>query len=187
MQTISQILLAGQPWVLNVPNNFLQLVTAPAALDIRFMSGGRVQSEAEDVLEGFYCKLDGFDRIELISPVDQLVKVILSDGSAGSNRIAGEVSATVRGGSTVLNKPMISAIGATEKVVCTARADRVAVRVLNSGTTNVALLAPGGNYTDAVIVLAPGEMWLEETAPAAAWVAISDAAGGVLKVQELIL
>lgn len=186
MQTISQILLANQPWVLNVPNNFLQLVTAPAALDIRFMSGGRVQSNAEGVQEGFYCKLDGFDRIELISQVDQLVKIILSDGSAGSNRIAGEVSATVRGAATVLNKPMISDIGAAEKVVCTARADRIGLRALNSGITNVALLASGGSYTDAVIVLAPGEMWIEELGPAAAWVAISDAAGGVLKVQELI-
>lgn len=186
MQTIKQILLAGQTWQMAIPASFMQLVTAAAPVRIRFMQGGRVVSECEDVEQGFYCNIEQFDRVEITASVTQLIKIILSDGTAGSSRIAGDVSATVRGGSTVLNVPMKS-VGIAETLVAEARADRIALRVLNAGVTNIALMAPGGNIADAAIVIAPGDLWNEEAAPAAAWVGISDAAGGMLKVQELVL
>lgn len=186
MQTITQILNAGEVWALTQVGNFFQIFESYAPLTVRFMKGGKVLSVAEDMEAGFYATpAGGFDRVEVVTQSQQRVKVGFSDGSAGTNRMTGDVSATIKTASGVLNKPMVN-VGTTETTLVGARADRLAFRVLNSGTTNIAIGGPGLTYAGAVIVLAAGEVWQEETAPGAAWVAIGDAAGGVLKVQELI-
>ncbi|WP_293762595.1 hypothetical protein [uncultured Aquitalea sp.] len=187
MQTTSQILNAGQMLALTQPGSYFQIFESYSPVTVRFMRNGKVLMQADDMEAGFYAEPgEGFDRIELTSAVQQRVKVGISDGSGGTNRMTGDVVATIKTASSVLNKP-ITNVGTAETAVITARSDRIAFRVLNSGSTNIALGGPGITYASAVIVLAAGEVWQEETAPGAAWSAISDAAGGVIKVQELLV
>lgn len=186
MQTTSQILNAGQTLAIAEVGAYFQIFESYAPVTVRFMMNGKVLMTAEDMEAGFYASPgDGFDRVELTSTIQQKVKIGISDGSGGTNRMTGDVNATIKTASSVLNKPILN-VGTVETTLMTGRADRIAFRVLNSGATNIAIGGPGVTYATAVIVLAAGDVWQEETAPGAAWVAISDAAGGVLKVQELI-
>jgi len=187
VQTTRQIVNAGQTMPLNWPGKYFQVFESYAPIDVRFFHAGRVVYVAEQMDAGFYVTPDGgFDRVEIVSATQQAIKVGISDGTGGTNRMTGDVAATIRGASAVLNKPILS-VGAAETPLVAARADRVAFRVLNSGATNIAIGGPGLTYAGAVLVLAAGDIWQEETAPGAAWVALGDAAGGVLKVQELLL
>lgn len=184
MQTISQVLAANQPWVLNVPSSFMQLVEAALPVDIRFMQGGRVVSNVDAAESGFYCDVETFDRVEIVSTNNQQIKILLSDGKAGSSRIAGSVTATVKTAAGIVNVPF-KTVGTGEVLAAAANANRMGLRFLNAGGTNIALGGAGLAYADAVIVLAPGQLWVESEAPAAAWVALSDMPAGVLKIQEL--
>lgn len=184
MQTIKQILTAGQPWPLHVPAKFMQLVVAPAPVSLKFYQGGKVVDEAEEVEEGFYCNTEGFDRVEVTSSANQLVKIILSDGSSGTSRIAGSVTASVKTATGIVNVPM-KTVGTAEVLAAAANSNRLGLRFLNAGGSNIALGGAGLAFADAAIVLAPGQLWAENDAPGAAWVAIGDMAGGTLKVQEL--
>ena len=62
------------------------------------------------------------------------------------------------------------------------------LRIRNASTS--AILYIGGadlTITNAVIALNPGDMWIEEEAAGAAWYAISDTAGTIVKIQGLKL
>lgn len=187
MQTIKQTLQAGQTWRVAQFAKFFQLFEASAPVNIRFLRQGKVVAEAEEMGAGFYSEpAEGFDSFEVTSTVAQTIKIGHSDGTAGTARITGDVAATIKGASSVLNQPMLT-VNTVEVLVATARADRIGLRVLNAGASTLYIGAPGLNVADAVIALQPGEIWLEHEAPGAAWVAISSQAGGTLKRQELIL
>ncbi|BBF85396.1 hypothetical protein DLM_1780 [Aquitalea magnusonii] len=186
MQTTSQILNAGQTLAIAEVGAYFQIFESYAPVTVRFMINGKVLMTAEDMEAGFYASPgDGFDRVELTSATQQKVKIGISDGSGGTNRMTGNVNATIQTASSVLNRAIVN-VGTVETPLMAQRSDRYGFRVLNSGATNIAIGGPGVTYATAVIVLAAGEVWNEETAPGAAWVAISDAAGGVLKAMELI-
>ena len=143
MQTITQILNAGEVWALAQVGRYFQIFESYAPLTVRFMRDGKILSIAEDMEAGFYATPEGgFNRVELVTATQQRVKVGFSDGSAGPNRMTGDVNATIKTASSVLNKP-IANIGTAETPLVTARADRIAFRVLNSGATNIAIGGAG--------------------------------------------
>ncbi len=67
------------------------------------------------------------------------------------------------------------ACSAVIAVALAADAARRKVVFRNSGANPIALVAAGGSYANAAIVLQPTEMWAETDAPGAAWYAICDA------------
>ena len=60
--------------------------------------------------------------------------------------------------------------------ILAADADRKSIRFANIGTDPVALGTTGQTWAKRAIVLAPGDIWLEERAPNLAWTAITAAA-----------
>lgn len=182
MQTYKQQVVAGQAWAISARESFFQLEACTVPVNIRFMDNGKVVAEAEAVEEGFYCKLDAWNRVEITSPVQQIIKVILSDGEAGSNRLSGRVRNLPQTADVIVNRAALDVkVSAT---VAMANSARTLLRVLNAGAGFVALGAPGLRYSDAVIILAPGDMWQEAAAPGAEWVAVAKDAETVLKIQE---
>jgi hypothetical protein len=98
--------------------------------------------------------------------------------------MTGDVNATIKTASSVLNKPILN-VGTAETALMTTLRP-LCIQSAELRGNQYCHWRAGVTYATAVIVLAAGDVWREETAPGAAWVAISDAAGGVLKVQELI-
>lgn len=186
MQTITQQLTAGQTWAMADVGSYFEILEATNPVNVRFMKGGKVQSAAEDMAGGFYSQpAGGFDRLEITSATTQIIKIGVSDGSGGQNRIAGTVDAVVRLAATVVNKPAVNVAG--ETVLAAANSNRAGLRVLNAGPGYIALGAPGLNFADAVIVLATGQMWQEQGAPGAAWVAVPKPnETATVKVQEML-
>lgn len=183
MQTYKQQVSAGLVWAISAQESFFQLEACTVPVNIRFMDNGKVVAEAEAVEEGFYCKLDAWNRVEITSPVQQIIKVILSDGTAGSNRLSGRVRNLPQTADLIVNRQSMNVVGSVS--IATENSARTLLRVLNSGADYVALGAPGLSYNDAVIILAPGDMWQEAAAPGAQWVAVAKtAAGSTLKIQE---
>ena len=182
MQTYKQEVMPGLIWAISAQENFFQLDSCTVPVNVRFMDSGKVVAEAEAVEEGFYCKLEAWNRVEVTSPVQQIIKVILSDGEAGSNRLSGRVRNLPQTADLIVNRQAMAVTGSVK--IATANSARTLLRVLNSGADYVALGAPGLSYNDAVIILAPGDMWQEAAAPAAEWVAVAKAAGTTIKIQE---
>ena len=94
------------------------------------------------------------------------------------------VSATLTKG-TVLENYGEATIGVTESALVTVESNRKQLVMSNFGTTNLYLGATGVQTTTAAIKLAPTETWIETEAPCAAWYAISDAAGGKIRVTGM--
>lgn len=185
MQTITQQITAGLTWAMAEVGAYFQIFEAPAAVDVRFMRNGKVIGTAEQMGAGFYARpAEGFDRIEIASATTQTIKIGISDGTGGTNQMTGSVVATVKTATSIVNVPF-KTVGTVEVLAAAANANRLGLRFLNSGGTNIALGGAGLAFADAAIVLAPGQLWVEADAPGAAWVALSDMAGGTLKVQEL--
>jgi len=182
MQSYKQEVMAGIVWAIAAQENFFQLVECPAPVTVRFMDGGRVVAESEGVEEGFYCKLAAWSRVEITSPVQQIIKVILSNGEAGSNRLAGSVRNLPKTADLIINRSGVAVNGTAS--IAVANRSRTVLRVLNTGPGFVALGAPGLKYSDAVILLGQGEMWQEAAAPGAEWVAVAQDMECVLKIQE---
>lgn len=182
MQSYKQEVMEGQVWAIAAQENFFQLVQCASPVTVRFFDSGRVVAESENVEEGFYCKLDAWTRVEITSPVQQIIKVILSDGEAGTSRLAGRVRNLPQTADIVINRGAVMVSGKAS--IAVANASRSVLRVLNAGPGYVALGAPGLRYSDAVILLAPGDMWQEAAAPGAEWVAVSKDVDAVLKIQE---
>lgn len=187
MQTFVQQVKAGQPWVLVSLESFFQLVQASAPVALRFMQSGKVVAEAEEVEEGFFFKSAAWDRVEVRSDVDQIVKIIVSDGEAGTNRLAGRVRNEPVTANLLLNGQPVNVTSAGV-VVAPVNAGRSVLRVLNAGAAFVALGAPGLEYENAVILLAPGEMWQEAAAPSAMWWAVTrEGETSIIKIQEALI
>lgn len=182
MQSYKQEVKAGIVWAIAAQETFFQLVECPAPVTVRFMDGGRVVAESEGVEEGFYCKLAAWNRVEITSPVQQIIKVILSDGEAGSNRLAGRVRNLPQTADMVINRGAVAVSSVTS--IAVANSSRSVLRVLNTGPGYVALGAPGLAYSDGVILLAAGDMWQEAAAPGAEWAAVAKDVECVLKIQE---
>lgn len=68
-------------------------------------------------------------------------------------------------------------LAATDAIALVLAADpaRRGFYVLNTGPDEVALVGAAGTFANAGIVLQPGDLWREESAPSAAWYGICDA------------
>ena len=76
------------------------------------------------------------------------------------------------------------AIGLTLEQVTQRDPTRRALRFRNAGATNLAVGGSGVTLETAVVLLAPGDIWDEQTVTGAAWWAVSSAAGGALVIEE---
>ncbi|XZG68891.1 hypothetical protein ACTSKR_09515 [Chitinibacteraceae bacterium HSL-7] len=185
MQTMQQVFADAGTWAMAIAMRQFYLLDCSGPVTVRFYRYGQEVARAENVEAGYWMRSgEGFERFEVDTGAGRVKVGVSASGEGGYNRTAGEVSAAIKGGAAVLNRPLLN-VGTTESVAAVANGDRVALRFWNTGTTNIYIGGAGLSIADAALKLQPGDLWNETDAPAAAWVALSDAVGGVLKVQEV--
>ncbi|MDW5417047.1 hypothetical protein R6242_10770 [Iodobacter sp. CM08] len=188
MQTYEQVFSSDGTYVLNQMASYLRILDCSGPVNVRLFQGGRVIEESRNVEAGYWLKQDAgnyFDRIEVDSKAGYIKLGITSNANAGYDRVSGKVDSRAVTALSVLNKPMLI-VGLAEVVVVPQNVARASLRLFNTSTANIWIGGAGLNIVDAAIKLAAGELWIEETAAGAAWVAIADAAGAQLKIQEII-
>lgn len=155
-----------------------------------------------------------FTSIDFLSTVPCVVTFIISDGVVDISQLDGaNVNATIAGQTAVVNVsndrgsagnpvyingtvaglPAALAIvndtpiaaSATIASVVAANANRVSLRMKNTGTVDIALGAAGLTWANGAVIVSPGDIWIEERAANLAWYCITASAAGTLAVQEV--
>lgn len=183
MRTEKQI-VDTVPWELKIPGRWFRLLECGGDVRVRLMKAGRVVYNADEVEAGFWSMPEGgFDSVDVTSLAGpQLVKVGISDGTAGYDRYTGTVNLAL--GDSVTNTGLV-AVGIAATLIVPADASRKGIRFLNAGANVVYLGGAGVDLANGCLKLNGGDLWVEGDAPAAAWYAIADGGPGSLKVQEL--
>jgi hypothetical protein len=189
MQTMVQVFQTASTWNISYLGRYFRLLdTSGGPVTVQFFRQNRMTSEARNVLGGYWLKVDDdqFDRVDIVTDAAGRVEIAMSnDSSGGYDRVSGKVDSRITSALSVLNKPMLL-VGTAETVVIGQNINRASLRLFNASVANIWIGGAGLNLTDAAIKLAPGELWVEEAAAGAAWVAMADAANAQLKIQEII-
>jgi hypothetical protein len=185
---------------------FLILDTGAAAtIEVALMRGTQELERIRTAARGFKARTpEGFTHVELRATVNATAEIIISDGMVDFDFFAGaSVQATIAGplpvpvsndrgspgnllhvaGVSLADAPATAvtnnapvACGPVAAVVAAADATRRALRFHNLGPDPVAIGAAGITWANRVIVLEPGDVWIEDRAANLAWSAITDAA-----------
>lgn len=92
-EKLRQVVAANSDWPMGMAGNELSITEAAYPVQIELRKGGTVISVASGVMPGDYIRGIEFDYFRIINgSVAQYVGILLSSGTAGSNRINGEVS-----------------------------------------------------------------------------------------------
>lgn len=186
MRTESQI-IDTVPWRLQIAGRYFRLMECLGDVRVRLMHDGRVAYEADNVEAGFWSMpKDGFDGLELVSLVGpQLVKIGVSDGTAGYDRYTGEVNLALA--TAVLNTGGIAVPASATTLLLAANAARKGIRFLHAsaGGAVTYLGGAGVDLANGALKMNAGDLWLEGDAPGAAWYAFADGGAVTIKVQEL--
>lgn len=202
-------LIAGQKQSISYRGRVFVLLDTGVASSVKVRlvipgGGDRNDEEIDEAKRGFAIRLVSghFDKIEVTSPVNATVKLIVSDNDVDINVFDGAtVNANIlanplpvsndRGtpgnlmhvtAVTVSDSPATSATAAAPAaavpagvVVFAAAANRREARFVNLGPDPVAIVPPGGTWAQRVIVLELGDVWVETRGANLAWNAITDA------------
>lgn len=160
----------------------LHNATAGAVTLEVFITGGDVDVQ---IATGLVVTVD--NSVANPVPVVHTGTVELTAANVGVNNTdANPVPTKETKAAAIVNTAPVVA-GVVAAVLLAADADRREFRVRNMGAERVALGGAGVVFADAPIILAPGEMWIESGAPAAAWYVIAEANTADLNIQELTL
>lgn len=214
-------LQAGQPKRIDYRGRVFVLMDTGAASSIavklRVPGGGvRNDEEVDEATRGFGIRFDGstrFDRVELLSSVDAVVKIIVSDNDVDYNVFDGAtVNALIQGlplpvsndrgtpgnllhvtgvsltdaPATAINNLPTVACGPVAVLVKPANVNCRKARFVNLSGDPVAIGGVGLTWATRSLVLYEGDTWPEEIAGNLAWYAITDAGkAATLGVQEI--
>lgn len=190
---------------------------AASSIEISLMDGTRELERIRTATRGFKARMPhgAFTHVELISGVAAQCEVVISDGSVDFDWFAGAtVNANISGPlplpvsndrgtpgnvmhvtgvsladapATSINEPAAIAVNDTVDVLVAANANRRALRIANLGPDPVAIGSAGITWAKRVIVLAAGDMWIEDRAANLAWSGITNAATAAsVTVQEVL-
>jgi hypothetical protein len=190
-------------------------IGAAATIDVQFKVHAQVAEHVTQAKRGLKATLShgqSFTGIEFLSTVPCIITFIVSDGVVdislldGANVNVSNVTAIPvsndRGSAgnpvyingTVAGLPAALAIvndtpvamTATIANIVAANANRVSLRMTNTGTQVVALGAAGLTYANGAILLQPGDTWIEERAANLAWYGICNTGlASTIAVQEV--
>lgn len=186
------------------------------SIDVQFRVHAQVAEHVTQAKRGLKATLDRgehFTSIDFLSTVPCVVTFIISDGLVDISQLDGaNVNATIVGlplavsndrgsagnpvfiNGTVAGLPPAVAIVNDVPVPMTAaianivaaNANRVSVRMTNTGANPVALGAAGLTFANGAVILQPGDTWIEERAANLAWYGICGAAlASTIAVQEV--
>ena len=179
MQTISQSVTAGVPYRKTGPGKYFRLISALLDVDVSLLRQGAVVYKATAVQSGFWAIPDGgFDALLFESATTQTIKFATSDGGGGYDPTT--VQTRILNASTI-SAPASVSVGVTATALLAADLTRRIALFRNAGT--VAVYLGGADVsTDSAPVISPGETWVEDVAPGAAWYGISGSAAQAVKV-----
>lgn len=184
--TIEQTLQAGIPADLPCGRTFA-IVSAAAPVDLRFMTVGHGSpQEVIGALEGFKLKQSAkyLRTVQVISNVDQTIKIINSDDDIELGRISGNINATIAQGTTTAETAFYLSAGST--AIFAGNAARRGARYYcpDSNSANVRIGSSAG-AASSPNVIEPGGAFEDQISAAAAQSAYTTAAGW-LYVQEVL-
>lgn len=192
MRTITQVFGAGETHRWQVPASYFRLleITYPAVADIRILKRGAEQTSASAMDAGYsYKSPELFDAVEIYCASACTVKFAVSDGAGTYDRYVGTVAisggVTVARGATLANSATATVGAAAVQVAApTVGTKALYFRAPESNTADIYIGSSGVTAANAAIKLAPGGIYIDETASEAAFYAISPAAGQSLNVMR---
>ena len=161
---------------------------AAPSLDVEILRGGSPSLRLAGMTRGLRLWFDRrFDGFRVTGAAGATVRLIVADEdvqidtSSGAdvtinNAVANPVPALLTLADTLTDTAAVAATAA-RAVLLAASATRRGFRVRNAGPDPVAIGGAAVTFAAASIVLAVGDVWVEEAAPGAAWSCICDAAG----------
>ena len=206
-------LVAGQTATQHTAGTYFAILDmgASAGLDVQFWTGNTLLEEVRGITQRLKARSSvEFERITLKSANAATVKYVISNGALdidGANVNATIVGTptvdTVRGTpgnlmyvsgvsitdapATSITAPATVAMGAAAAVIIAANANRRGLRFANLGANDVAIGPAGITWATRCIVLAAGDVWVEERAANLAWSGICNAGlASTVGVQEVI-
>lgn len=186
---------------------FLIIAATPAAaVAVTLKSGSTELESVRTAGRGFRARVPapGFDAVELVSGTATSLEIIVTDSDVDLDFVNGaEVTATIAGlplavsndrgtpgnllhvtGVSLSDAPATAmvnagpvACGPAAVLVAAADATRKELRILNTGPSDVSIGPIGATWAQRCIVLAAGDVWLENRGAALAWYGITDAGG----------
>lgn len=192
----------------------IKSTTAP--VDVWLYDSGRELEAVRGVKAGTKARVPGrFTALDLRCDVAATLEIIVSDGAVDFDFFAGATINSViagplplpvtndRGGisnpmyvsgltysdapATSLTDGAAVAIGPAAVQIVAANANRKALRIANIGTDDMTIGAAGITWAKRCIVIAPGDIWVEERGSNLAWYGITDAAKSAsATAQEVI-
>lgn len=156
--------------------SFFYLRSSSSPVNVAFIKNGTTRGVAVGVSAGFsFDSAETFDGVSITSETAQTVTADVAHGTIKNTSVAANVDARIVQ-ATQANAPASVAVGtAAVAVISDAKAAQAVFK--NTGTTTIYL---GGASVSAAspIVLAPGDVWIDNNAAQVAWYALSSAAGG---------
>lgn len=186
-----------------------------AVVDTTFRHNTQVIEEIRTAKRGTKARMahGQFTAVEMVADRDCVLEVIISDGAVDIDMFAGaNVNATIVGTPVPVSNDRGSAanpvfingafagrtpaaalvddapaaIGAALSAIVAANPNRIRLVFNNTGANPVALGGAGITWAHGSMVLQPGDIWVEDTAPNLAWYGICDVAlASTIAVQEV--
>lgn len=180
MQVFPVDIAAGETKRLDIQGTMFRLFDAVNPVDVE-VSSKSGNSLASQVGTGYWTEpTGGFDNVSIKSANAQTVKIGIAIGRGGND----SVELAVGSASVIADNAPVSVETVATLLIPTSGTRRAA-RFFNAGTSTVFLGGNAVTTANAAIRIEPGQLWIEDDAPQAAWYGISVTAGQSIRVQEL--
>lgn len=189
MQQVNLYIQAGQALPYYADGTFLRVKTSPVPLVITLEGSGQTFDMEQGQSVTFPQNMLGNLRITNTSQAAAQVVLLIGNGDFRDSSLSGTVSTVTVQAQTV--KQALVTVNSTGNAaapgpnqLCASNAGRKGVRMENKGTADVEI-GPAGVTVGGGRTLSPGSIWIEETAAAAAWYAVSASDGQSVMVEEV--
>lgn len=205
-----QSVMAGVPLQLNVQGRFFLLDStgAESSVTVTLLRGGSpIFGQIPGAKRGLKIGIEGgFDGVRIEAGGDAVIRffatfenvsISTTDGAQVevSNSPENPLSVDVQNATLSVSEVTLkssgaitdstAAPGAVVGQVKAANQNRRSLRIKNIGAVDVAIGGAAVVFATAAIVLAPGDVWVEDDGAGAAWYAVTLSGAGSLAIQEV--
>lgn len=181
--TVTESLSAGVAKHVGLTGRYFRLLESSSPLNIVLTQHGRKAEDLISVEAGVAHRIpegaDDFDKIILTSAIAQTVKFVVTDGNTVYDRLFVAIAQAL-----TLTLPGNVTVGTSEVAVLAAASRRKVTFMADPSNVGTIYIGPTGvTSANAVVVLEPGDVWIEDIASSAAWFARSDTSAQTLRVM----
>lgn len=188
MQTYKMTIQAGATWVQPVVGRYFRLMDCPQLVTVRLKMNGVPAYEATGVDSGFYTENVEFNSVEIDSANINTVKIGVSDGRGGYDRVGASISlngAVQISTDSSVNHVAAVTVGTAAVNVVPATPSRRGLRLYNASANTIYLGNNAVTAANATMRIGPGGYVDETQVPGMSWFAVASAAGSELRVMEI--